>query len=95
MRESYRDFPGFYDRLITARNQKWLPKIDTYLASKQKYFVVVGVSGAYLCQQCRRLVQAVFGLFGMTKIHSSENSLRLSGPPVSGGNFRFWAQLGQ
>ena len=44
MRESYRDFPGFYDRLITARNQKWLPKIDTYLASKQKYFVVVGAA---------------------------------------------------
>ena len=28
MRESYRDFPAFYQRLIIARNQNWIPKID-------------------------------------------------------------------
>jgi len=42
MRKSYRDFPAFYQRLITARNQKWVPKIEQYLRSGQTYFVVAG-----------------------------------------------------
>ena len=42
MRESYRDFPAFYQRLIVARNQNWIPKIEQYLRSGQVYFVVAG-----------------------------------------------------
>ena len=42
MRESYRDFPAFYQRLIVARNQNWIPKIEQYLRSGQIYFVVAG-----------------------------------------------------
>lgn len=42
LREGYRDFPSFVDRLVTARNRKWLPKIENYLRSGRPYFVVVG-----------------------------------------------------
>jgi uncharacterized protein YbaP (TraB family) len=42
MRESYREFPTFYQRLIIARNQKWIPKIEEYLRSGQIYLVVAG-----------------------------------------------------
>jgi uncharacterized protein YbaP (TraB family) len=42
MRESYREFPAFYQRLIVARNQKWIPKIEEYLRSGQIHLVVAG-----------------------------------------------------
>jgi uncharacterized protein YbaP (TraB family) len=43
-RDSYRDFPSFYDRLITARNRNWLPKIEGYLNGRDTSFVVVGAA---------------------------------------------------
>jgi uncharacterized protein YbaP (TraB family) len=42
LRESFQDFPSLARRLIDARNQNWVPKIDGYLRSGQTYFVVVG-----------------------------------------------------
>jgi len=42
MRDSYRDFPSFEERLVGARNRNWIPKIESYLRSGQTYFVVVG-----------------------------------------------------
>jgi uncharacterized protein len=42
LRESFQDFPSLARRLIDARNQNWIPKIDGYLRSGQTYFVVVG-----------------------------------------------------
>jgi uncharacterized protein len=42
LRNEYRDFPSFVDRLVTTRNRNWLPKIEGYLHSGRTYFVVVG-----------------------------------------------------
>jgi uncharacterized protein YbaP (TraB family) len=42
LREEFQDFPSLARRLIDARNQIWLSKIDGYLRSGQTYFVVVG-----------------------------------------------------
>jgi uncharacterized protein YbaP (TraB family) len=42
MRDAYQDFPVFADRIITARNRKWIPKIEEFINSGQTYFVVVG-----------------------------------------------------
>jgi len=42
LREEFQDFPSLARRLIDARNQSWLSKIDGYLRSGQTYFVVVG-----------------------------------------------------
>ena len=42
LRESFQDFPSLARRLIDMRNQNWVPKIDGYLRSGDKYFVVVG-----------------------------------------------------
>ena len=42
VRESFQDFPSLARRLIDARNQNWIPKIDGYLRSGHTYFVVVG-----------------------------------------------------
>jgi uncharacterized protein YbaP (TraB family) len=44
MRDSYRDFPAFYERLIGARNRNWVPRIESYLRSGQTYFVLVGAA---------------------------------------------------
>jgi uncharacterized protein YbaP (TraB family) len=43
-REAYHDFPSFGDRLLSARNRNWLPKIENFLRSGQTYFVVVGAA---------------------------------------------------
>jgi hypothetical protein len=43
MRDSYREFPAFGERLIGRRNRNWIPKIEGYLRSGQTCFVVVGV----------------------------------------------------
>ncbi len=43
-RESYRDFPSMAERLLDARNLRWIPKIEGYLRSGQTYFVVVGAA---------------------------------------------------
>jgi uncharacterized protein len=42
--EAYRDLPAFGERLLSARNRNWLPKIESYLRSGQTYFVVVGAA---------------------------------------------------
>jgi hypothetical protein len=44
MHDSFRDFPGFGNRLLSVRNHNWLPKIEDYLRSGQIYFVVVGAA---------------------------------------------------
>lgn len=44
MREAYQDFPAFNDRLIGARNRRWIPKIENYLKSGQTTFVVAGAA---------------------------------------------------
>jgi uncharacterized protein YbaP (TraB family) len=40
----YADFPAFGDRLLGARNRRWVPKLESYLKSGQTYFVVVGAA---------------------------------------------------
>ena len=42
--ESFRDFPAMGERLLGARNRKWIPKIEGYLRSGQTYFVVAGAA---------------------------------------------------
>lgn len=42
IRVAYADFPAFADRLLGARNRRWLPRIESFLKSGQTYFVVVG-----------------------------------------------------
>ncbi|MEY2527397.1 MAG: uncharacterized protein QOE73_2168 [Verrucomicrobiota bacterium] len=41
-RTEFRDFPTMGERLLDARNRKWIPKIESYLRSGQIYFVVAG-----------------------------------------------------
>jgi uncharacterized protein YbaP (TraB family) len=42
--DGYRDFPGMGHRLLGARNQSWIPKIEGYLRSGKIYFVVAGAA---------------------------------------------------
>jgi uncharacterized protein YbaP (TraB family) len=42
MRVAFQDFPAFGDRIITARNRRWIPKIEEFIKSGQIYFVVAG-----------------------------------------------------
>jgi hypothetical protein len=42
MRDAFRDFPPFLDRLVTARNRRWIPKIEGFINSGETYFVVAG-----------------------------------------------------
>jgi uncharacterized protein YbaP (TraB family) len=42
MRDAYQDFPAFADRIITARNHRWIPKIEGFIKSGQTYFVIAG-----------------------------------------------------
>ena len=41
---AYSDFPAMGERLLGARNRKWIPKIEGYLRSGQTYFVVAGAA---------------------------------------------------
>jgi uncharacterized protein YbaP (TraB family) len=41
---AYADLPAFADRLLGARNRRWVPKLEGYLRSGQTYFVVVGAA---------------------------------------------------
>jgi len=43
-RAAYADFPAFADRVLGARNRRWVPKIENYLKSGQTYFIVVGAA---------------------------------------------------
>ena len=42
--EVRRQFPKVHEELLVNRNQAWLPKIETMLASPAKEFVLVGVA---------------------------------------------------
>ncbi len=42
VRQAYREFPAMGERLLGARNRRWIPKIEGYLRSGKTYFVVVG-----------------------------------------------------
>jgi len=42
-KEMKKNFPKLYKSLLTDRNNKWLNKIETYLQTPQKEFVLVGV----------------------------------------------------
>ena len=55
---SYADYPGFGERLIEARNRVWIPKIESYLASGQTYFVIVGMGHLGGPEGLVRLLQA-------------------------------------
>jgi uncharacterized protein YbaP (TraB family) len=41
---AYADFPAFAERVLGARNRRWVPKLEGYLKSGQTYFVVVGAA---------------------------------------------------
>jgi uncharacterized protein YbaP (TraB family) len=43
-RTEYRDFPAMADRLLTVRNQAWIPKIENWLRSGKTYFVLAGAA---------------------------------------------------
>ena len=43
LKEMKKEFPKLYKTLFTDRNNKWLDKIETYLQTPQKEFVLVGV----------------------------------------------------
>jgi uncharacterized protein YbaP (TraB family) len=44
MRESYRDLPSFFQRIIVDRNRNWIPKIERYVKGRETCFVVVGAA---------------------------------------------------
>jgi len=44
MLDSFRDFPSLGERILTARNLRWMPKIEGYLNSGQTYLVVAGAA---------------------------------------------------
>jgi uncharacterized protein YbaP (TraB family) len=40
--DEYKSFPALYRLLVTERNKRWVPQIESLLHGKQDYFVVVG-----------------------------------------------------
>jgi uncharacterized protein YbaP (TraB family) len=44
LREFKREFPMIYRKLITARNENWLPMLEAYLATPEKELVLVGAA---------------------------------------------------
>lgn len=42
VRNGFREFPAMGERVLSARNRAWMPKIEAYVRSGQTYFVVVG-----------------------------------------------------
>jgi uncharacterized protein YbaP (TraB family) len=42
--DGFRDFPSLGERILEARNRRWIPKIESYLHSGQTCFVVVGAA---------------------------------------------------
>lgn len=44
MQSSFTDFPAFGDRIIGARNRRWIPTIEGFLRSGKTYFVVAGAA---------------------------------------------------
>jgi len=56
--ESFEEYPTVYDKLITARNQNWLPQIEKYLKQDENYLVVVGAGHLVGEQGVVRMLQA-------------------------------------
>ncbi len=44
MHAGYRDYPAFAERLLGARNRRWIQKIEDYVRSGHTYFVVAGAA---------------------------------------------------
>jgi len=44
MHAGYREYPAFAERLLGARNRRWIPKIEDYVRSGHTYFVVAGAA---------------------------------------------------
>ena len=44
MRQEYKDYPVLYRRLIDARNQAWLPRVEGWLRSRDTWLVVAGAA---------------------------------------------------
>jgi uncharacterized protein YbaP (TraB family) len=42
--DGFRDYPSLGNRILTARNHNWIPKIENYIRSGQTYFVVAGAA---------------------------------------------------
>jgi uncharacterized protein YbaP (TraB family) len=42
IRNSFKDYPDVYDRLMTKRNKKWIPKIEKLLRQKESTLIIVG-----------------------------------------------------
>jgi uncharacterized protein len=42
--DSFRDFPSMAERLLDARNRRWIPKIESFCRNGQMAFVVVGAA---------------------------------------------------
>jgi hypothetical protein len=42
--KGFADYPAFAERLIEARNRRWIPTIESYFRSDQRHFVVVGAA---------------------------------------------------
>ena len=42
MSADFRNFPNLYHALVTDRNRRWLPQIESFLKAKQNYLVIVG-----------------------------------------------------
>jgi len=40
--EDFDDFPGLYEKLVTNRNNSWVPKLEQLLSDGQHHLVVVG-----------------------------------------------------
>jgi uncharacterized protein YbaP (TraB family) len=40
----YSDFPAMSERILGARNRKWIPKMEGYMHSGQTYFVIAGAA---------------------------------------------------
>jgi uncharacterized protein YbaP (TraB family) len=43
-RKAFAEYPAFGERLLEARNRRWMPKIESYFRSGERYFVVVGAA---------------------------------------------------
>lgn len=43
-RESYRDFPSMFERLVPARNRAWIARIEGWIKSGRTYFVMPGAA---------------------------------------------------
>ncbi len=42
VRDGFREFPSFGERMLDLRNRRWIPKIEGFLQSGHTYFVVAG-----------------------------------------------------